>query len=186
MDISYFRENLSTVVKKMNKLLSEGEALFSKERIGLNVEECFYTDNHFSEADRKVCKETLLKYKDQLTLERTFYENFHRTYLSEVDAHLGNLSEKNRAIFWEELFSSLLRKQKIRLKINSSKVIATETVVDILDLIGEHSESLSIAEDEIRFTSNVVQAQYEELIKIVDENLEIQYQLGQLQRSVNA
>ena len=72
MDISYFRENLSTVVKKMNKLLSEGEALFSKERIGLNVEECFYTDNHFSEADRKVCKEALLKYKDQLTLERTF------------------------------------------------------------------------------------------------------------------
>ncbi|WP_445426703.1 hypothetical protein [Alishewanella sp. HL-SH06] len=186
MDISYFRENLSTIVKKMNKLLSEGEALFSKQRIELNVEECFYTDNHFSEADRKVCKETLLKYKDQLTLERTFYENFHRTYLNEVDAHLSSLSEKNRALFWEELFSSLLRKQEIRLKINSSKVIAIETVVDILDLIGEHSASFSIAEDEIRFTSNIVQAKYENLIKIVDENLELQYQLGQLQRSVNA
>ena len=186
MDISYFKENLLTVVNKMNKLLPEGEALFSKERIGLNVKECFYTDNYFSEANRKVCKETLLKYKDQLTLERSFYENFHRTYLREVEAHLGNLSEKNRAIFWEELFSSLLRKQEIRLKINSSKAIATATVVDVLDLINKHSESWSIAEDEIRFTSYAVQSKYEELIKIVDENLEIQYQLGQLQRSVNA
>lgn len=167
----------------MKALLDQSENLFKQRSRELSIMRCFYFENHYMKADRVSCIKTMRQYKKQLMLERSFYENFHNNFIKEIDALCAGMEVNERSYFWEKAFPGLYKNQATRLAINSAKNEATTSMIALLLLINSNSKSMKIVDGQFTFSDDLVQQQYSDLLKVIDANLDAQYELAEEQKA---
>ena len=167
-------------------VLDAAENRFKEERIKLNVENLFSLEGLKSFKEIPDYLNTLETYRKQLILERSFYETWHENLVKRINELFDSSEEHSRIEFWNTALPKINKNQEIRIQINTAKFNAVSALISVYLLINNNQVAIEISSQGIVFNDLSLLSEFESLVKLVDSNLELQYDLAIQQREASA
>lgn len=138
-----YSSRMLELTSNRKKILDDGEALLKKKAKELAVEQYFDLDILLNPKIRVVASDKVLKYLDHLSVEKTFYAEYHRTFIEEATeiSYLLNSDERDRLL--TRTTNGLEQNNEIRSRINEIKILTATKIqglIEILDSNGVEQE----------------------------------------------
>ena len=141
-----YTSKMVELTSKRKKMLDEGEAFLKVKRIELGVAKYFNLSVLISPEARVNATETLKQYLDHLTVEKKFYIEYHKTFLTEIIeiSHLLTSKEKDRLL--PHAINGLEENNVIRINVNQNKALVVTKIQRVIDLF----DSNQITDDDLK------------------------------------
>lgn len=147
--VDEYTSKMLELSSKRKIMLDDGEDLLKEERIRLGIEEYYDMDVLLHPDARLHAKGIIKRYLDHLSVVRSFYSEFHRTFLEEAIeiAHLLTSEERERLL--SRTTNGLEENNRIRIRINEIQTLTThklQRVIEIFDFneVVDDQESNSV------------------------------------------
>lgn len=177
-----FETKMFRLTAERRRLLEDGEKLFRAERIDLGVERYFDISALCAPEVRASAAVALETYAKQLSVERNFYSEFHRTFVEDIEELASDLLPDERERVLARILSGLEENNLIRMRINDEKSLITAKVKRIIDIFDENNVYSQSVDGEIFLENDEGIAETERLVEEIDAHLESQANFGALQR----
>ena len=177
-----FETKMFRLAAERKRLLEDGEKLFMAERVALGVEHYFEISLLCDPETRISAKAALETYAKQLSVERNFYSEFHRTFVEDIEELAGDLLPDERERVLARSLGGLEENDLIRMKINEEKSLITAKVKRVIEIFDVNNISSPSVDGAIFMESDEDIAETERLIDEIDAHLENQANLSAIQR----
>ncbi len=177
-----FEAKVLKLTSRRREMIGEGDRVFTKERVKLDVEQYFDIQKLFSPVVRRAATKALTEYSKQLVVERNFYSEFHRSYVDEIQSLVEDLPVDEREKFLARCLPGLQDNDSLRMKVNQEKALSTNKMLEIVSIFNRHNVEELGQEEQLALSDESDHSYVERLIEEVDNHLENQYQLAMLQR----
>jgi len=177
-----FELKLLKLASDRRKLLAEGEALLKSERAKLDIEKYFNLPFLCESGVLNEARVSVAKYKNQLTVERSFYAEFHRSYELDLDALTDEPAPDEKERVLQRSLPRLRENDTIRTNINDEKTQAVVKLEAIISLLTKSCGTQPSKYESLSLMSEEDISEIERLISEVDHHLESQYRWSKLQR----
>ena len=177
-----FEARLLKLTSERRKILADAEALLAIERRKLDVERYFDIDNLYTPEIRSEASTTLSTYRKQLLVEKSFYAEFHSSFVADVMALTDELSESDRVKVLSRCIPGLEANNSLRMEINLEKGHAASKLENLINLLDRNRVSVKNSEAQIELHSESALIELQRLTSELDHHLENQHGLAMQQR----
>ena len=178
-----FETNMLKLTSNRRKLLADGESLIKKERSKLDLEKYFDIELLCNPEARVTANEMFCTYEKQLSVEKSFYSEFHRSFVSDIKELASSLPVEEKEKVLIRSLNGLEENDVIRMNINQEKCLIVHKLKRIIEIfnnnnVTDHKEGSA----EINLKNDSEIEEVEKLIEDIDIHLDNQKNLALLQK----
>jgi len=177
-----FETNMLKLTSNRRKLLADGESLIKKERSKLNLEKYFDIELLCNAEIRAAANEVFCAYEKQLSVEKSFYSEFHRSFVFDIKELASNLPNAEKEKVLTRSLSGLEENDEIRMKINQEKCLIVHKFKIIIEIFNNNNVSNYTEGTQINLEHDSDIVKVEKLIEEINIHLDNQENLSLLQR----